>query len=154
MADEDHITWSAFEYQEKRRSPDWYWALGTIGVAFAILAIILGNTLFGVFIIIGTIALFLQAIRKPSRVTYTIDDRGVVINQTRYPYSALESFWIAETPSAALLLLTARKALAPLITIPLDGADIELVHAWLIEFLDEEERHPPVAERLMDRLGF
>src|SRR3989344_8453929 len=88
------IEWDAHEYEHKERSSDWFWAVGIVSVSLAVAAIILGNIILGILILISAFALSLFANRPPNILRIVVDEKGVTRGRVRYPYSALESFWI------------------------------------------------------------
>jgi len=149
------ISWKAHEYEHKKNSTDWFWGVGVIAVAFAIIAVIYGNILFAIFILLGAFTLIMYAVRKPKEVDFEINRRGVVVEGTLYPYTTIESFWIRESERDRKLVLQSEKILMPHIVIPLsDEIDYEFLHEFLLEFLEEEEHHEGLADVVMDYLGF
>lgn len=144
--------WQTLEYEHKERTPDWFWAVGIIGAAIAATAIILHNTLFGLLIVIATFALIIHTIRAPRVMECEIDNRGVRVAHTLYPYGTLASFWIERDEEK--LLLRSQKLIMPLVVIPLRGTNPDAVREYLLEFLEEEELHEPLSQRIMEQLGF
>jgi len=51
------IEWDAHEYEHRERSPDWFWAVGIISVSVAVAAVIFGNIIFGILVIIAAFTL-------------------------------------------------------------------------------------------------
>lgn len=89
-AEEDTIAWEAPEAEHVEKSTTWYW--GSMAVAIVLIAIALWqkNFLFAVFIVIAELAVFLFAGEKPKIWNFTIDDRGVTIeNHKTYKYSTI-----------------------------------------------------------------
>lgn len=147
----ESLIWEAPEYQHHHHTNDWFWAVGLVGLGLCVTAVILGNVLFGVLVLLGTIALILQAVKHPRHIEFGIGARGVRIMDTLYPHSTLESFWITDD---GLLLIRSQKALMPLLTIPLEDVSREEVRDTLLGFIDEEEMHEPISHKIMDALGF
>ena len=147
------ITWRAPEYDHRNKSTDWFWGVGIIGVVSAVVAIVLGNLLFGIFIIIGTFALVLQALRVPKTVEFSVTERGIQIDKTLYPYGTLESFWITDDEPQKLLVKSG-KVFMPIVTIPISGVDSEMLREYILDFLDEEEQTEPLSQHLMEYIGF
>lgn len=148
------LAWTAFEYEHRERSSDWFWSVGIVTVGAAVLAIVFGNLLFAVVIIVGALALSLHVLRHPSEIRYEIGDKGIAAGAVLYPYSTLESFWIHEHSTPDKLILTSKKMVMPHISIPLSGVTAEQVRDALIERLPEEEVLPSLSERIMETLGF
>ena len=91
-----HAQWNAFEYEQKKHGTNWFWTVGTIAVASAVASIILGNVLLSLLIIVGTIALLLQSVKKPKKVQFIVSEQGIHIGDKLYQYKHLESFSITE----------------------------------------------------------
>lgn len=152
------LAWSAYEHEHRERSPEWFWTVGIIAVAAALAALILGNALFGVLIIISAFLLALFAAKQPDLVSFEINDKGIRIDKTLYPYRTLDSFSVThqdeENHPAPKLLVQSQKALMPLLVIPLtDDIDTEALHDYLLQFMKEEEHREPISQRLLELIG-
>ena len=150
------LKWEAEEYTYREKTPDWFYALGIIAVSIAGTSIIFKNYLFGILILVATFSLMLFAKRKPSLVSFELNDRGLRINRLLYPYSTLESFWITNHEHGSQkLLVQSKKMLSPLLIIPLgETINQEEIRSHLLNFLKEKEQNEPIAEKIMERLGF
>ena len=155
---DDKFTWQAYEYTYTEKSVDWFWAVGIIALSLAVTAVILGNLLFALLILIGSFALVLQAVRKPKQLTYELNERGVIVDTQLYPYGTLESFWVEHGAPPAdgeeKIIIKSKKALMPYIVIPIEGVRSEDVRSYLLEHLPEEEHTEPTSQKIMERLGF
>ncbi len=142
------------EYDHRERGREWYWSLGIIAAAAAATALILGNFLFAILIAIGTFTLMLYQLRHPDRVTILVDRRGVRVGNKLYPYEHLESFWINRTPGRKKLSLMSRKALMPLISIPLhERVDADQLEDYLLHYLDAQEHKESLSEAVAEFFG-
>jgi len=152
------LEWKSFEHNHKdEKSQDWFWALGLIATAVAIAAILLGNTLFGILIILAGIVLGLSVNQKPKEITYSITTRGVVVDGLLYPYKNLEAFWIDETshPKRDMLIIDAQKPLMPHLIINLPSSvDKDALQDMLLDYLPEEELYEPASHRIAELFGF
>ena len=147
--------WNAHEYEHKQRSPDWFWAVGIVSISIAIAAVIFGNIIFGILVLISAFALSLFVNRPPNTLHIVIDGKGITKDKIRYPYSTLESFWIDTEHPHKKIILRSQKMFMPLIVIPLgDEADVEQLHENLSLFLSEELHRLPFVERILEYLGF
>src|SRR5258706_15804151 len=90
----EKLEWSALEYEERERSPDWFWALGIIVATSSIAAIIFGNYFFAALLILSGVLLGFFAIKKPDLVTYELNNKGLKIRNRLYPYENIKSFWV------------------------------------------------------------
>jgi len=149
------LKWQAFEYREKKKKPDWFWALGIIAVAGSAVAFIYGNFLFGIFIILAAGSMMFFGTTKPKRITYRISTDGLIFDGHLYPYERLKSFWMEELGGEKRLLVKSDKTLVPILVLPFEDDETgEDIYAILSELLEEEEIQESNAHKLMDRLGF
>ena len=147
---ETRIQWKAREHEHRAHDANWFWTVGVVALGFSIVAAMFGNALLGVLIIIATIALFLQAVKKPSLVTFTLDDAGVMVGRTRYRYEDLDSFALTEQS----ILIKSKRALMPFLTIPLPAAHRDAAYDVLAAYLPERAHVEPAADTIMEKLGF
>lgn len=154
------ISWSAFEYEEKSRSQDWFWALGIIVVTSSIASMIFGNYFFAALLILSGLLLGFFAIKKPEIVTYELNEKGLKIKNRLYPYENIKSFWIqldvtGETNTKPLLFIHSERIFMPIIGIPIDESVADDIYMILssrnIEEVEMKE-HP--SEKIMEFLGF
>lgn len=151
----DTISWQGYEYDYHEKSSDWFWALGIIALSSAVTAIIFKNILFALLILIGAFTVALFAAKRPHLVHFEIQKRGVVIDETVYPYKTLESFWIDEDEYGHhSLLLKSQRFVMPHIVIPLPEDLVEDIRSVLLTKLEEEEMEEPVFHRLLEFFGF
>lgn len=151
------LEWKALEHHHHHeKTPDWFWIVGTVAIAGAILAIYFGNFFFGVFILLAAITAFIQAHDKPKIVTFRITRKGIQMGKMILPYSSLDSFWVIDEEINDRIILRSQKFLMPFIVIPFDSTktDPEDIRNYLLEYLDEEEMDEPVSQKIMERLGF
>ena len=149
------IKWRAYEYAQKKRTPDWYFAFAIIIVALVVTSFIYKNILFAIFIILGTLTLLMYTARKPKLTHFEIQEKGILIENTFYPYEKLKSFFIRKKQSESYLILESNALIAPHITIPLSKKVTEdEVYEFLSRHLKEEEHTESVSEIIMDKLGF
>ena len=149
------IEWDAQEYEHKHRSADWFWAVGIIATAIAIISVIFGNIIFAILVLVGAFALSLFANREPETLHMIVDEAGVARGRVRYLYSTLISFWIDLEHPHKKIILRSEKLLMPLIIIPLnDEININEMHDKLSEFLKEEFHSLPFVEKMLEYFGF
>jgi len=164
------IQWSALEYEEKERTPDWYWALGIIVVAGAIISVIVKNYFFALLLIIAGVVMAMFAFKKPELVPYEINKKGIKIKSRIYLFEKIISFWVQKNPTdedreidvrlaeeflPPTLFLKTTRGFMPIISIPIEEEfaynirNIMRNHDVKEEFMKE---HP--ADRIMDFFGF
>lgn len=150
----EELEWHAFTRKPRRRSPDWYWAVGIISVSIMVTSIILENVLFAIFILISAIVLFAGNRAEPPLVSFRLTHKGVREGKIAYQWNTLESFWVEEEYAEPKLIVKSEKILAPYLIIPLADINPEAVREFLRQYLPEEEHHEPLSKKIMEFLGF
>lgn len=149
------FSWQTPEYEYKQRAQDWYWTVGILAAALVVVFIIMGNALFGLVVAIATFALTLFSARKPLVVQVDVDDKGVRIAKTLYPYASLDSFGIdGEDRNMPKLHLKSKKVVMPLVSVPIALDDIDSLRDYLRGKLTEETFEPSLIQTIFERLGF
>jgi hypothetical protein len=149
------ITWKALEYEHTDKGADWFWAFGIIAVSAILTSVILGNILFALLILIGSITLFIFSVRHPQMAEFAVNQRGIILERKLYLYNSLDSFWVELDDGAPKLLVKSKKLLMPYLVLPLgDDVDTEELRDYLLDNLDEEYLHEPLLQKLVERLGF
>jgi len=148
------IKWSSFEYTEKEKNNDWFWALGIVVVAASVTSIIFKNYFFAVFIILSGILIVVFALKKPDLVEYELNEKGLLIRNRLYPYEKIKSFWVQkETPPT--LFIKSERLIMPIITMNIEYSLADLVKEKMLEKkVTEEEMKEHVSEKIMDSIGF
>ena len=146
------LQWRTYEYEEIHRPTDWFIAVAIITITLAVASVLIDNLLFAVVIVISSIALVLNAIKKPLLLDYEISMEGVTAGTYKYPYSELHSFWIKEEED--IVLIRQKRITATLISIPVKDVPMETVRQFLTIYLPQEEILEPLSQKIMERLGF
>ncbi len=154
MATEALISWNAPEHFHVEKRPDWYWAVGIITLAISAVAIILGNVITGIFVLVAAVALVIHASHPPRDVYHEINDRGIIVNDKLYPFLSLESFWIPHDEVPARLILKSRKLMMPYIIIFIDEHDPEDIREIMLRYIAETEHHEHFLHKVLERFGF
>lgn len=152
---QDGISWIIHTHEHQERSVDWYWTLGGVALAGAVLSIIFSNLLLAAIIVIGAFSIGTLAARGPRTHWVRIDSRGVTMDGTLYRFDALHSFWVDElTPEDPLLLVSTRSILHPQLVVPLiERSRAGAVRSYLKRHVEEEEQHPHVGEQVARLIG-
>lgn len=148
------ISWTALEHEYIERNPDWFWMVGIVALGGAILALLFGNVLFALFIVVGAVTLSLYALKHPHPVNFEINDKGIIIGVDLYPYQTLESFCIHEHGASFRLLVKSQKVFMPYLLLPLGDVPPVEVRKAFINRLPEVYVPESLSEKLMERMGF
>lgn len=148
------ISWTVITHVHREHSVDWYWSVGIIAVVAAGVSIWLGNLLFALIILVGVGSLGALFMRGPREHAVRVDNRGVSIDGTLYPYRSIQSFWVERNPEYPRLYLTTHAVVSPHIMLPLDnGAQAEQVRSYLKRLVNEVEQEPHFGEHLANMFG-
>lgn len=152
----DSIEWKAPEYSYRERSGDWFWAVGIIAASLAVTAVLLGDALFAVVILIAAFTLAMYAKRKPRLVKFEVGERSIRAGQSSYPYATLAAFWVEEFTSPPKLIFKSKKITMPHIILPIDAETVSppALRQFLAKRLPEEEMMEPLSLKIMEYLGF
>lgn len=154
MATSALISWNAPEHLYVEKKPDWYWSVGVITLAIAAVTFIFGNVITGIFVVVSAVALVLHASRPARVIRHEINDRGIVVDETLYPFLTLDSFWIPHEGFPPKIILKSRKLFMPYIVILIDEIDPESVREVMLRYIAETEHHEPLLKHALERLGF
>lgn len=148
------MVWAVTTHEHKNRSVDWYWALGVIALAGAVVSIFLDNLLLAIIIALGSGSIGFLAARGPREHLFKIDERGVSIDGSRYAYSSIHSFWVEHDSAAPRLFLTMRGVALSHFSLVLDSeAQGRAVREHLVNHIKEEEQGPHLGEHLAEIFG-
>lgn len=149
--------WEGKEYEHNPRSADWYWALGIVAVALAVAAVLFGDYLLALVIVVGAVALALHGAKEPPLHRFRITDEGLLIGDDLHPYSRMTSFSVLEDVEGELPPLLSIKTeswLSPHLVIPLQNVDADAVYAHLLANVEESEHAHSLADLVAAWLGF
>ncbi|MCF7833760.1 MAG: hypothetical protein K9L98_00270 [Candidatus Pacebacteria bacterium] len=164
------LQWSALEYEEKERSPDWFWALGIVVLAGAVTSIIFENYFFALFLILSGVLMAMFAIKKPDMVIYEINKKGVKIRNRIYLFEDITTFWVQKNPSSEdrdlhgslpegyilpTLFIKTKRAFAPILSIPIEEENAHIIRNIMLNHdVVEEKMKEHFSDKIMDFIGF
>jgi hypothetical protein len=153
MAPEAEVSW-VVRPVHRERSNDWYWGLGSLALGSALLSIFFGNILLAVIIILGAFSIGILASREPREHSVTLNNRGLVIDGTRYPYSAIHSFWVEHETVNPRLFISMVGIISSHFSFELDDETQGVrVREFLRRHAHEEEQGPHIGEHLAELFG-
>lgn len=148
------LQWEADEHRHIEHGSDWYWALGVVAIATALIAVLLGDVLFAVLIIVAAITMSLIARKPPHRVVFEISKDGIKTGETIHSYQECLSFWVEENDHGTLLLVDTTKPLSPNLVIHVDGIEADNVRSALRPYIEETPMREPFSHRILEFFGF
>lgn len=149
------LSWSAYEHDHIERGSDWFWALGITAVCIAVIAVILGDALFAILIIIGAFTISLLARTPPSLTQFTLTERGLRVGDVLHRYEEIVSFWVEDEHRSGRphLLIDTTKFTAPNIIIPIESVDPRVIREFLVQRVTETPMKEPMSHRIFELLG-
>jgi len=157
MARDAIFEWEGREYDHNPKSADWYWALGIIAAAASIAAILFGNYLLAVLVIVAAAALALHAAKVPPIHKFRLVEKGLVIGNEIHPFERMISFSMLEDIEGELPPLLSIKNetwFSPHLVIPLEGIDADMVYAFFLQHVDESAHEHTISDLVAAWLGF
>lgn len=150
----ESIHWRVLTHEHKERTIDWYWTLGTLAVVGAAISLWFSNLLFGIILILAASSIGILVARGPREHSVLVDERGVSVDGTLYPYKTIKSFWVEEEKEKPRLIVATMGLVAPQIVVPLiERSRANEVRTLMKKFATEEEQGAHFGERLAELFG-
>jgi hypothetical protein len=148
------IAWEIDEYPRQTRSRNWYLVAGVVGVALVVYSVATANFLFAVIILMVGVITLVTDFKKPDRVTVALTATGLAVGDEYYDFRAVRDFSIAyEPPEVKLLYVTFRQFWQPMLAIPLEDTDPNVVRNELLPFcLENLDRTSETLTETMKRV--
>ncbi len=154
LGEEKEFSWTIETHEHKERTTDWYWTLIVLAVVAAGVSVFFGNVLFAIIMALGVGSILFLAARGPREHTIRIDERGLSVDGTRYPYKSIHSYWIERGTENPRLFITMSGIFSPHLSVQLTHKEeARALQQHLSRFIDEEEQGPHIGENLSRMLG-
>lgn len=143
--------WTVKEYEQHERDRRWYILMGIIGVTLVVYALISGNYLFALVLVLFAIILFMHDMVEPMEIPIIITETGVVIGRKFYRFTEFSSFWVIYDPPAVKnLYFSLNGLLRHRIQVPLLNNDPRPIREYLEQFIEEdlEQEEEPLSDRI------
>ena len=135
---ESLVAWEVDEFPQHARSRMWYILASLVSLGLIIYSVLTSNFLFAIIILMGGVLLFLSTFIQPERIPIVITSTGIVVGDMFYDYQSVRDFSIIyDPPDVKLLYLDFFALTHPLISVPLEDVDPNLVRARLLTFCVE-----------------
>lgn len=153
MNEEEKLSWSAPEYEETERSPDWFWALAVIMITASLASIIYGNYFFAILIILSGSLLWFYSKKAPEMINYELTAKGFQVKSHLYPYENIKSFFVQIDATPTLFLKTERFYM-PILSIPIEyDLTDDIYSIFISKNIPEEEMKEHPSEKIIRNLG-
>ena len=135
------VEWDVDEYPQHIRSRLWYVLAGLVSVGLVIYSVATSNFLFAIIILMGSVLMLLSIFMKPARIPVVITSTGIIIGDLYYDYQAVKDFSIVyDPPEVKILYLDFYALTHPLIAVPLEDVDPNIIRENLLTFCQENLR--------------
>lgn len=127
------------EFLKHDRGMLWYVVVTLLGAACLIYAVMTGNFLFAVILVLISVVMILMGINEPKNIRLEIDPTGVRIGTKKYSFTQLKDFSIIyQPPEVNTLYFEFRMPLRERLSIPMGDLDPNIVRNYLLNFLEED----------------
>lgn len=151
------VEWEGHEYDHNPKSADWYWALGILAVAGAIAAILFGNYLLGLVVLVAATTIALHGTKHPTLHRFRLVEHGLIIGEEEYHFDHMTSFSVLEDIEGELPPILSIKHdswVSPHLWVPLEGVDADVVYTYFLRHVDEDKHHHTFSDVVAAWLGF
>ncbi len=140
------LQWKFFEFPIHQRGLIWYFVSGLFIVLFLGYAVLTGNFLFALIIILFVLLFYIMN-RSVREITIQIGEDGVLLGSKLYQYSSMEKYWVIyNPPQVKSLYIQFKNFLSPRLVISLESQSPlkirEILSNYVVEDLDQEEEPP------------
>ncbi|MBU1039024.1 hypothetical protein KKC17_02200 [Patescibacteria group bacterium] len=147
----EQISWSFKEFNPIIRSRRWWWLAGVISLLLLLYAVLTGNFLFALILLMGAILFVNETKRQPRHLKCQITNKGLAVGKKFWRWSELNEFWIAyQPPTIDNLYVLPKNLFDPRLSIPLNKTNPLKVRTELKKFLNEDlsKEDEPTSEAL------
>jgi len=149
------IQWQAPEFEKHEKGPAWFIILGISALIIFTIVILMKNFIFAILIVMMVFVVYIYALKEPRLLIFKISGKGITIDDKIYSFDELKSFWIFyEPPETKELSVRSKKWLMPLIKIPIDKQDPNLIRSALIKFIPEQKQEQSLIDIIARSLRF
>lgn len=151
----EEVVWTASEFIQHEKSPNWYMALAGISLAAVVLVYLLTRDVFNAIIVVIAAVLFgVVARRQPRRLQYVVNDHGIGIGRRFYSYDDFRSFSLLDEGAVRSFVLMPLKRFMPALTLYYDPKDEGRIGDVLADHLPFAEHKHELTDRLMRKIRF
>ncbi len=142
--------WVVKEFEKYDRNKRWYFMTGMAGLILFVYAVISGNYLFALIVVLFAIIMYLQDMLEPAEVPFAITTTGIILGKKFYRYSELKNFWMIYTPPQVKnLYFGLDNVFKHRLQVPLMDYDPRPIRDYLRGYLTEdlEQEEEPLSDR-------
>jgi hypothetical protein len=132
-----YMEWAFPEYVIEPRSRHWQLIIVTLLGACLIYAIVTGNFLFGMILVLAVLIVVYQYFQSPREISVKIGEDGIIIDEKFYPYKDIRKFWIVYNPPIKYLYLELKSGMRNL-PVPLQNINPLVLRENLLKYVSED----------------
>ena len=130
--------WEFAAYPKYQRGRLWYAGAVAVGVGLLLYAVISGNFLFALFVLMFALVMYLTSTSHPPQVRVIFKEDSMAVGGHTYRYKDLKRFWIVYEPPVKTLYVMTGDLLRPRLHVALEDQDPNVVRALLAPLVREE----------------
>lgn len=149
------MQWSTPTDHIKKKSNDWFASLIILSGALIFVSILVANYILATLILAIAVALIIAHSAPHTPQNIELRTGGIIVDNTLYPWENTEAFAIQEYYGIPRLLIHSKRQWAPIISIPINEAevDIEELREMISEIIPERNIHESVLHLIGERFG-
>lgn len=138
--EENTLSWEIPEYVKHERGRRWYVLAVSAAALFVLFALLTHNFLFAVIIIICSAVIYLNEIREPEMIRFSLFNQGITVGKKTYLFSEFKDFSILYKPHEDLrsLYFEFKNGMKPRLSISLEEQNPLLIRKYLLRYLPED----------------
>ena len=147
------VRWQAAEHIYRKKTAVWYGIFAVVIVGLIAVAIFLVNSItFAILIPVMAIALAVYSAHPPALINYTLDRKGLHVNDRLYNFDSFKEFGLIRGDDENSIMLVPRKRFQPGLTIYFPDEAGEAIIDMLAARLPMHEVRLDPIDRLIKRL--
>ena len=112
------------------------------------------DSLSAIFLMMTSLMFILYANKKPTVSQIIVNDTGVSVADTHYPYRDLKSFWIDYNPGGNKeLSLESKKWYLPYVKVSIAQKDPIEIRSLMLSFIPEKQHEASIADLIARKIG-
>ncbi len=149
------LNWKTPEFVFHRKSPLWFLVGGLFFFSLISYFTYTKQLIAAFTFLLLSVTLYLFSQKKPRRIDCSISHQFISVDDKKYLFKEIHSFWIFyEPPDFKVISLRHKKPYLPFIQIPLGETNPAEVRHILLSFLTEEEQEETFDDKLARIIKF
>ncbi len=148
------ISWSTVMSPLPKKKIAW-WTLGVLSAIGVLMLMFRHDIFFSIMLFLAGFVIVLRAYSKPRRNNISVTPTSIIIDEERYPFHEMKSFWVRyQPPQIKELSVEFKKSLRPYLNIPLEGTDPLEIRSVMVQYIPEKEHEETLFDQIIRMIGF